>query len=377
MNPLVSIITPSYNQAAFLEQTLRSILAQDYAPIEILVADGASTDGSVEIIERIAQRYAHRYAGRAAPLSTPQLAWWVSEPDSGQAEAINKGFSRARGEIIAWLNSDDIYLPGAVSAAVAALQANPQAGLVYGEAITIDPQGRPLNRLAFDDWGLLELMSFRIICQPAVFMRRSILEQAGYLDPTYHFLLDHHLWVRMARLAPLHYARGCLWAAARHHPAAKNVAQAAGFGKEIYRLLDWMQTQPDLARLYEQNRRQVQGGAARLNARYLLDGSQPGPALRAYARALVLRPRFALQHAHRMLYALLAILRLAPWLDRQRAASQASGRTAQHQEQLAASLRQQFGLAASPIDTASTPWPGLSLGSEDAGPSSKDPSLHH
>lgn len=340
--PLVSIITPSYNQAAFLEQTLRSILAQDCASIELLVVDGASTDGSVEIIERYASSHADR------------LVWWVSEPDSGQAEAINKGFSRARGEIIAWLNSDDLYLPGAVSAGVAALQANSQAGLVYGDAITIDPHGRPLNRLAFEDWDLLDLMSFRIICQPAVFMRRSVLEQAGFLDPSYHFLLDHHLWLRLARLAPLHYARGQLWAAARHHPAAKNVAQAAGFGKEIYRLLDWMQTQPDLARLYAQNRRLMQGGAERLNARYLLDGNLPGPALRAYARALLLRPRFALQHAHRMAYALLALLGLAPWLDRRRAASMTG-----HREQLNASLRQTF--SSRTADPTGPEWPGLDL----------------
>ena len=111
--PLVSIITPSFNQARFLEATLRSVLEQDYPRIEYLVVDGASSDGSVDIIRRYAD----------------QLTWWVSEKDSGQSEAINKGLRRARGEFIGWLNSDDIYLPGAVAAAVQIFQSHPRAGL--------------------------------------------------------------------------------------------------------------------------------------------------------------------------------------------------------------------------------------------------------
>jgi glycosyltransferase involved in cell wall biosynthesis len=154
--PLVSIVTPSYNQAAYLEATINSVLAQDFAPLEYLIVDGASQDGSPQIIQR----------------HTGRLAWWISEADRGQAEAINKGFQHAKGEIVAWLNSDDVYLPGAIQSAVNALQANPQAGMVYGDAITIDPAGRPLNRLAFGDWGLFDLMNFRVVCQPAVFMRR-------------------------------------------------------------------------------------------------------------------------------------------------------------------------------------------------------------
>lgn len=288
---LVSIITPSYNQALYLEQTIQSVLDQDYAPIEYMIIDGGSSDGSVEIIRKYDER----------------LAWWVSEPDAGQAEAINKGLQRAKGEIVAWLNSDDLYLPGAVAQAVQILQAQPEVGLVYGDAITIDPQGRRLKRLTLGEWGLEDLMGFRIICQPAVFMRRDVLERAGYLDPSYHFLLDHHLWLRMARLAAVKHVPQ-VWAAARHHPEAKNVAQAAAFGQEAFRILNWMATQPDLAPRLAAQRRRIEAGAHRLSARYLLDGGLPAAALRAYIHALALSPGFALQHWHRMLYALLSLM---------------------------------------------------------------------
>jgi hypothetical protein len=295
--PLVSIITPSYNQAAFLEQTIQSVLGQDYNPIEYIVVDGASTDGSPEIIQRYADR----------------LGWWVSEPDSGQAEAINKGIKRSQGEIVAWLNSDDLYFPGVVSGAVEVLQADSRLGMAYGDAITIDSESRPLNRLTFGDWGLKELMGFRIICQPAVFMRRAVLEQAGLgpensaLDPSYHFMLDHHLWLRMAKTAPIRHISSP-WAAARHHPAAKNVAQAAGFAGEIQRLLGWMRLQPDLSPLLSANRKMVEAGAHRLTARYLLDGGQPGPALQAYRKAFLSDPAYTLKHWRRIVYALLSLV---------------------------------------------------------------------
>jgi glycosyltransferase involved in cell wall biosynthesis len=288
---LVSIVTPSYNQAAFLEQTIQSVLGQEGASIEYLIVDGGSTDGSAEIIRKYADR----------------LAWWVSERDAGQAEAINKGLQRAKGEIVAWLNSDDLYLPGAIAQAMAAFQAYPGAGLVFGDAMTIDPQERQIGRLAFGDWGLDELMGFRIICQPAVFMRRSVLERAGYLDPSYHYLLDHQLWLRIACLSPVHHIPQIL-AQARHHPGAKNVAQPEGFSRETLRLLAWMETQPGLVTHLAANRRHIEAGAYRLSARYLLDGDQPGRALRDYGRALVRSPGYALLHWHRMLFAVLSLV---------------------------------------------------------------------
>jgi len=287
----ITIITPSYNQVAFLEQAIQSVLAQDYPSIEYIIVDGNSSDGSLQVI----QKYAHR------------LAWWVSEPDTGQAEAINKGMRHASGEYVAWLNSDDLYLPGAVAGAIDALERNPAIGMVFGDALTIDAEGAQLNRLVFGDWGLEELMGFRIICQPSVFMRRNVFHQAGDLDLTYHYLLDHHLWLRIARLAPIQYVPSS-WAAARHHPGAKNVSQASGFGQEAFRILEWMECQPDLAVLVNRRRRRIEAGAYRLNARYLLDGGQPAPALRSYFQALWRSPGFTLRHWRRMLYAAAVLL---------------------------------------------------------------------
>lgn len=274
---LVSIITPSFNQAAYLEQTIRSVLEQDYPRIEYMVVDGGSTDGSVEIIEIYADK----------------LAWWVSEGDSGQAGAINKGFARARGEIVAWLNSDDYYLPGAVSAAVKAFGRHPEAVMIYGDMLAVDEYGRTINLLKYRQLTLADLLCFQIIGQPAVFMRRSALEKAGKLDPAFHFLLDHHLWIRIALHGPvIHVPK--LWSAAHYHPAAKNRAQAVAFGREAFRILDWAAQQPNLAPVLVRLSRRARASAHRVDARYLLDGGLPWPALKAWTRALWIHPATAL-----------------------------------------------------------------------------------
>jgi glycosyltransferase involved in cell wall biosynthesis len=136
--PLVTIVTPSYNQANFLEETIQSVLSQDYPNLEYIIIDGGSTDSSVDLIRKYEDR----------------LAGWISEEDSGQAEAINKGFERATGEIVAWINSDDYYLPGAIRSAVEALEAHPECGFVYGDAVSINGAGEPFNVMNCGDWGL-------------------------------------------------------------------------------------------------------------------------------------------------------------------------------------------------------------------------------
>ena len=290
MTPRVSIITPSYSQAAFLEQTIRSVLGQGYPELEYLLVDGGSTDGSLEII----QKYAH------------QLTWWVSEPDKGQADAINKGFRRASGEVVAWLNSDDLYAPGAIAQAVKFLEDHPDVGMVYGNAVSFDQDGHPIKDLTFADWGLEGLVSFKMICQPAVFMRRAILEQSGYLDENYHLMLDHQLWLRIARLTRIKYIPE-LWAFARHHAGAKNVAQASRFGEEAFRVFEWMQTQPDLAEIIGRNRSTVMAMLHRFNGRYQLDGGLAWPALKSYLRAFMLNPEVALHEWHRIVFAGLSL----------------------------------------------------------------------
>ena len=294
--PCISIITPSYNQAAYLEATIKSVLDQGYPNLEYILLDGGSTDGSLEIIERYADK----------------LTYWLSEPDDGQADAINKGLARASGEFVAWLNSDDIYLPGTLEQAAEAFKTDPNLGMLYGDLQSIDHDGTLFNTITYAQYTLADLMAFRIIGQPAVFFRRALLAESGDLDLSYRYLLDHHLWLRLAQAAPIKYIPKPL-AAARHHPTAKNTAEAAAFGEEAYRILDWAGTQPQLEAVIRANPRRVWGGVHRLNARYLLDGGQPAQAIKYYTKAFWQAPLYTLRHAHRILYAFLSLLGLG-WL---------------------------------------------------------------
>jgi GT2 family glycosyltransferase len=274
---LVSIITPSYNQAPFLEQTMQSVLEQDYPHIEYIVVDGGSTDNSAEIIKTYADR----------------LAYWISERDSGQSEAINKGFARANGEIVAWLNSDDYYMRNTISVVVRCFEQNPDAVMLYGDMLAVDEEGQTINVLKYKQLSLEDLLCFQIIGQPSVFFRHSALNKTGLLDPSFHFMLDHHLWIRLAEQGRiLHIPQ--VWSAARYHPQAKNRAKAAEFGREAFRVLDWAKKQPSLAKSVGRVKRRALASAHRYDARYLLDGGQPLAALIAWFRALFIHPPTAL-----------------------------------------------------------------------------------
>lgn len=184
MYPKISIITPSYNQGRFLEKTILSVLEQGYPNLEYIIIDGGSSDGSVEIIKKYADR----------------LAYWVSEPDHGQSHAINKGFTRATGEIFGWLNSDDWYHPGALLAVAEAFAANPEAGAVVGGGEMVD---ETCNQLLYKSPNAVD---FHFLChwlddffwQPSCLFTRVAWERCGPLDESIHFAMDLDLWFRIA-----------------------------------------------------------------------------------------------------------------------------------------------------------------------------------
>ena len=217
--PFVSIITPSFNQARYIEATIQSVLSQDYPNIEYLIVDGGSTDGTVEIIKKYQGR-----GGVTPSLQGHHIHWWVSEPDKGQTDAINKGFGRAQGQILAWLNSDDTYESGAVSAAVKYLLEYPHVGMVYGDCNFINEEGRVIGKFgsAQTDYRLLR-QGYVHIPQQTMFFRAEWWKRVGPLDPSFYFAMDYDLWTRLAAHTELKYVPQT-WANFRLHTTGKTIA---------------------------------------------------------------------------------------------------------------------------------------------------------
>jgi len=204
--PLVSIIVPSFNQGRFIRTTIDSILQQSYRPLEVIVVDGGSKDETVSVLESY--------------VDAPELRW-TSEPDKGVADAVNKGFARARGEIIGIQSSDDWYLPGAVEQAVAAMQSPDRPALVYADFATVDVEGRELFRSRLGEYSLENLLSKQTwVPQPSAFFRSEVLAELTGWDPAY-FVCDTEFWFRLAFRYPACKVTG-LWAQRRLHEEQRN-----------------------------------------------------------------------------------------------------------------------------------------------------------
>jgi len=220
--PLVTIVTPSFNQADFLEATIQSVLGQTYPHIEYIIMDGGSTDSSVDVIQK--------YAG--------ELEYWESVKDKGQTDAINKGFNRAKGDILAWLNSDDTYATShAVADAVNFLVANPDVAMVYADCNFINEEGKIIGKFASRQTDYAKLRSGYVhIPQQTMFFRSKYWKELGPLDPSFYFAMDYDLWVRIAKHAQIKYLPGRTWSNFRIHTSSKtNVNDERGW-KEMLRI---------------------------------------------------------------------------------------------------------------------------------------------
>jgi glycosyltransferase involved in cell wall biosynthesis len=268
--PLVSVVVPSYQQGRFLEEALRSMLDQEYEPLEVIVVDGGSTDESVEVIRRHSDR----------------LVWWVTEPDDGQADALNKGFGRARGEILGWLCSDDVLLPGAIARVVDALESDLDALLVYGEALFVDEDGGeifPLEPRPFELEAMVRACANHVV-QPGSLFRRRAWDAAGPFNVRGHYLFDFEFALSVARFGTVVAIPDRL-ALYRVHPESKSGGASLLKARDYVRFADEVLAGSDLPGAEEGRARAYLAAGD-----YFYDGGDLGRARRYLARSLRLRP---------------------------------------------------------------------------------------
>jgi len=206
MRPTVSVITPSYQQSPFIERTLESVYRQRPHVLEHIVMDGGSTDGTVEILERWRDRIT-----------------FTSGPDGGQTAAINAGLTKSRGEILAYLNSDDVYYDGAIAAALEAFERHPEADVIYGDADHIDADDQVIGRYPTEEFSLERLKLVCFLSQPAVFFRRRVIEQHGLFDTAFDHCMDYEYWLRLGMRGARFVHLPLRLAASRIHPATKTI----------------------------------------------------------------------------------------------------------------------------------------------------------
>jgi len=228
-HPIVSIVVPCLNRARFLAPTIDSVLMQNYPNLECIVIDGGSTDGTLEILRGYG----------------PKITW-ISEPDDGHADAINKGWKMSKGEILAWLNADDCYVvPDAVGKAVEYLQFHPEVDVVYGDHDWISEEGKVISDvIQHRPWDLVHAVKYcdHIITQPASFIRRSMLEKVNWLDPEFRNGKDHELWLRVGLTGTMRYAPMLL----AHERRTSGLTQQVSVAEALVRLTQKFFETPNL-----------------------------------------------------------------------------------------------------------------------------------
>lgn len=277
--PLVTIVTPSFNQAQFLEEAIRSVLLQGYPNLEYIIMDGGSTDGSVEIIEKYADF----------------LSYWTSQKDDGQSDAINKGFKRAQGHYLAWLNSDDVLLPGAIHAVVQELHSDPLSGMAFAQVDVIDEKGRKVGIFEPVDYSFKDLLTMKIILpQQAAFFRKSAIEPAGFLRTDLHYAMDVELFIRIGASHHILPVEGT-YAQFRLSTSNKGVLNKINWCSEFIKIVDDFFNHPELSQNYINLRKAAYGGAYYRGAHTYLDAENYSLSLQWLNRAAQYHPCYYLK----------------------------------------------------------------------------------
>ncbi len=272
----VSVVTPAYNQAEFLEETILSVLAQDYPDLEYVVVDDGSTDGSAEIVERYADR----------------LHWWTRQENAGQVAAINRGFEHTTGDLMAYLNSDDTFLPGAVSEMVTEFEANPELVMVYGDALYTDPDSNRTGYLTSRPWDppTMVMNCDNHVVQPSSMWTRRAWEQAGPFDERGYYFFDFEFYLRLSALGPVRRVPKP-WSTYRLHPTSKSEGDQREKARDQLRFADAFLTSerlPDALRPYV---RQGRASARVAAANNIYREFELGRARRWLLEAFVLQPQ--------------------------------------------------------------------------------------
>ena len=275
--PRVSIVTPSYNQEQFIEETIRPVLLQGYPNLEYVITDGGSTDGTIEILRKYGD-----------------AIFWLSEPDEGQSDAINKGLHMARGEILAYLNSDDTYMPGTISTAVAYFQDNPDVDMVFGDCNIIDEHSSVQGLILTKEFDLTRLLRTDFIPQPTVFFRRQVLDTVGFFDARLHYAMDYDLWLRVACRQRIRRIP-CIMANFRLSHGSKSVSQLEGFFADLVTIFDRMAQDEGWKQYLNLSSRQIRG-LAHFNVGVAYYGRGQMPQARSHLlQAARLYPRLLVQ----------------------------------------------------------------------------------